>query len=241
MTTVTTTTTLKECSKEEILELIGEHEDNVERVFTDGQDVFVIVPDDSCDWDFIRESFSEMNFNTFIRGYGSLHDSGYGSLSDLLDNLLWEGVVDELKPKHDSTTDLFNDIISRLDKKGIIAFPIAATLHGSIHYYRGTTFDRWDGGIAGLAWREKENIRKLFGYSRITAKVRKELEQFVDDGLEYFTNAANGYVYRWKQYSLQEDGEYEIVDSCWGYVGEKDKDIIDVDVSIAENLVEIAD
>lgn len=71
----------------------------------------------------------------------------------------------------------------------------------------------WDSGRLGLIYVNKEKLRKEYGVSRITEKIREKAAKVLQNEVEIYDNYIRGNIYGF----ITKDANGEVVDSCWGY------------------------
>lgn len=147
------------------------------------------MPDSPRNWDNIG------TFYTWENRYSSPDGNGYGSMTEFIESIIGENMVEKLKGKNTNITSLFEDICDKFDKKGYILYPVSRYEHGMVRYYIGDS-EGWDTGVVGVIFAEKEKIYKEFGVKKISKKIREKVEKVFEDELEIYTNFANGDVYR---------------------------------------------
>jgi len=92
------------------------------------------------------------------------------------------------------------------------------------YIHSGTTlnttgfFCSWDSGQSGIIFATHEDIRKAYGRTRITKKLRQTVEKILACEVYMFSQYIGGEVYT---YSVK-DSVGEEVDSCSGYYEEDD-------------------
>ena len=123
-----------------------------------------------------------------------------------------ESVVQEFGGSQDQT-----GIEKALDR-GAIWLPVWKYEHSGCAYRaaKSNPFHcPWDSGQAGFIFAKKDAVRKEYGVSRITAKVRAKVLEVLKAEVETYGQWANGEVYGF----IVKDTEGEEVDSCWGIIG----------------------
>lgn len=102
-------------------------------------------------------------------------------------------------------------------EKNAVILPLFLYDHSGITISTGPFSCPWDSGQVGWIYVTKDQIRKEYGVSRITKKVREKviklLEAEVETYDQYLTGDVWGFVIE-----HPEDGE---VDSCWGFFGDE--------------------
>ena len=122
----------------------------------------------------------------------------YESPDEITDEL--EEIADEHDISLSKDCDL-NALISALQEAGYYAVPVYILDHGSVHYSTHDFGDKWDSGMAGVAYAKKSGADE------------KKLQKMIDAELAEYETWANGNVYG---ISVRgEDGE--VVDGEGGF------------------------
>jgi len=74
----------------------------------------------------------------------------------------------------------------------------------------------WDSGQVGYLYISLEDVRKEYGWKRITKKRRAQIEKYLTGEVETYDHYLTGSVYG---YTIEKGEDEEHVDSCWGYFG----------------------
>lgn len=223
---------------ERVYEPIAVYKDYVRRFMNKNGDTLYIVNDEICDNPLNDLAPTVMNYYTWERDYQSIQTQSekFNSASDWYDSIMGDGAFDEAN-EHCSKlgkgpVGFAKYLCEKLDKKGILAYPILKQEHGTVHYYLGDSIDYWDGSVSGFAWQTKSNLYKEYEVSRLTPKLKDEIYDLVDKNLKVYTDWANGYCYGYQLFT-QENGD-DIIDSCYGYIGySNDEELLD---EIKDNL-----
>ena len=223
---------------ERVYEPIAVYKDYVRRFMNKNGDTLYIVNDEICDNPLNDLAPTVMNYYTWERDYQSIQTQSekFNSASDWYDSIMGDGAFDEAN-EHCSKlgkgpVGFAKYLCEKLDKKGILAYPILKQDHGTVHYYLGDSIDYWDGSVSGFAWQTKSNLYKEYEVSRLTPKLKDEIYDLVDKNLKVYTDWANGYCYGYQLFT-QENGD-DIIDSCYGYIGySNDEELLD---EIKDNL-----
>ena len=223
---------------ERVYEPIAVYKDYVRRFMNKNGDTLYIVHDEICDNPLDDLAPTVMNYYTWERDYQSIQtqSENFNSASDWYDSIMGNGAFDEAN-EHCSKlgkgpVGFAKYLCEKLDKEGILAYPILKQEHGTVHYYLGDSIDYWDGSVAGFAWQTKSSLYKEYKVSRLTPKLKGEIYDLVDKSLKVYTDWANGYCYGYQLFT-QENGD-DIVDSCYGYIGySNDEELLD---EIKDNL-----
>lgn len=102
--------------------------------------------------------------------------------------------------KHTNTNDLFKGLNALAQKQGKLVLPITKYEHSQVRYDLGVD-QGWDCGVAGFVLVDSERFKKIFGDSA-------EVEKYLSDWLDEYTDYANGDVYMATTYQL--NSEYQI-------------------------------
>lgn len=223
---------------ERVYEPIAVYKDYVRRFMNKNGDTLYIVNDEICDNPLDDLAPTVMNYYTWERDYQSIQTQSekFNSASDWYDSIMGDGAFDEAN-EHcyklgKGPVGFAKYLCEKLDKKGILAYPILKQEHGTVHYYLGDSIDYWDGSVSGFAWQTKSNLYKEYEVSRLTPKLKDKIYDLVDKNLKVYTDWANGYCYGYQLFT-QENGD-DIVDSCYGYIGySNDEELLD---EIKDNL-----
>lgn len=223
---------------ERVYEPIAVYKDYVRRFMNKNGDTLYIVNDEICDNPLDDLAPTVMNYYTWERDYQSIQTQSekFNSASDWYDSIMGDGAFDEAN-EHcyklgKGPVGFVKYLCEKLDKKGILAYPILKQEHGTVHYYLGDSIDYWDGSVAGFAWQTKSNLYKEYEVSRLTPKLKDKIYDLVDKNLKVYTDWANGYCYGYQLFT-QENGD-DIIDSCYGFVGySNDEELLD---EIKDNL-----
>lgn len=223
---------------ERVYEPIAVYKDYVRRFMNKNGDTLYIVNDEICDNPLNDLAPTVMNYYTWERDYQSIQTQSekFNSASDWYDSIMGDRAFNEAN-EHCSKlgkgpVGFAKYLCEKLDKKGILAYPILKQEHGTVHYYLGDSIDYWDGSVSGFAWQTKSNLYKEYEVSRLTPKLKDEIYDLVDKNLKVYTDWANGYCYGYQLFT-QENGD-DIIDSCYGYIGySNDEELLD---EIKDNL-----
>jgi hypothetical protein len=76
----------------------------------------------------------------------------------------------------------------------------------------------WDSGPLGYVFVTGENVRKEFGWKRISSKRKEQIERYLTGEVETYDQYIRGDVFGYVIKNNKEDDE---IDSCWGFYGEE--------------------
>lgn len=186
------------------------------------------IADSPRNWDNIGA------FYTWENRYISPDKNEYGSMTEFIESIIGENMVEKLKGKNTNITSLFEDICDKFDKKGYILYPVSRYEHGMVRYYIGDS-EGWDTGVVGVIFAEKEKIYKEFGVKKISKKIREKVEKVFEDELKEYTDYANGDVYS----ITVEDFDGKELESCGGIYA--DLYSLETAVELVKNFITVKD
>ena len=110
--------------------------------------------------------------------------------------------------------------VCRLNELGHVALPVSAYIHSGVVYKVGTPSQfpdsQWDAGYAGLIYVTREKVLKEYMVDELTDDLRKRINRYLADEVEYFSEWAEGHTYGY----VMTDHETLEEDSCWGFIGD---------------------
>ena len=111
------------------------------------------------------------------------------------------------------------------DKLGedYIWMPVYAYIHSGITVScrrYGIYRDSWDSGLFGIIAVEKSAVMKEHGYKEIGEKERKVIECCLEGEIQTLDSYYTGEVYGYTITKVDDTGNEEEYDSCWGYYGD---------------------
>ena len=107
-------------------------------------------------------------------------------------------------------------------KKARVVLPVYMLDHSGITFSMEDFHDPWDSGLIGYIAAFDDDIRRYFEVKRITSKVIEMTKQRLAQEVQDYDQFVRGEIYGFEVVKKNEDGEEEIVDSCYGYYGEED-------------------
>jgi hypothetical protein len=121
------------------------------------------------------------------------------NLTDYCDN--WDEVEEVLKKEFNTLVIL---PLFLYDHSGI-----------SMRTYRHGQHSSWDGGWVGFIFVEKDKVKKEWNVKRVSAKLKKKIEEILSSEVNTYDDYIQGNVYH---YSV-EDKHGNDIDSCGGFYG----------------------
>lgn len=110
--------------------------------------------------------------------------------------------------------DTMRRINAQLDKHYIM-LELHVYEHGGITMRTSPFYDPWDSGQVGFIYVPIADVKKEWGWKRLTAKRREQIESILKSEVEIYDDYLTGNVYGYKL--IDPDGLE--CDSCWGFYG----------------------
>lgn len=126
-------------------------------------------------------------------------------VDDLIDNL-FDGDSEAYQAEHDrynNASDLFKGLNKIAKNQGMLIYPITKYEHSLVNYYLGTD-EGWDCGTAGFVLVDVKQAKENYGFTN-----KANIESYLNNVLEAYTDYANGDVYCATIYELNSKGEKE--------------------------------
>lgn len=118
-----------------------------------------------------------------------------------------------LGDEHDFSTP--DELIEFVNRRDVIALPLYLYDHGGITMSTSSFSCRWDSGQVGYIYMTYDEIRKEWGWKRITKDRYNMILERLEHEVKLYDQYLTGDVYG---FSI-EDADGEELDSCWGYYG----------------------
>lgn len=148
----------------------------------------------------------------------------------------------KLGDKHDLSVD---DLKETVKRKDVIALPLYLLDHSGL-WMRTVRFledpQGWDTSAVGYIFVDFATIRKEYSVKRISRKLRRKVEDVLEQEVQTYSQYLSGEVYG---YSAR-NARGEVVDSCWGFYGDEgEKDMVQeaqtaIDYAIQEEALQNA-
>lgn len=116
--------------------------------------------------------------------------------------------------EHRWTADRCARLFDALSAKAII-LPLYLYDHSGITMNTTGFHCPWDSGQVGFIHLSLEDVRREYGVQRVSAKLRRTVEDVLRAEVEVYDDYLRGNVYG---YVIERDSDH--VDSCWGYIGD---------------------
>lgn len=133
---------------------------------------------------------------------------------DLSDNINSKEFFDRHGDDINSWNDIKNILIKEYNAK--IILPLYLYNHSGITINTTGFSCRWDSGQVGFVYITSDRIKKEYGVKRISKKLIKKIEGYLNNEVETYNNYLIGEVYG---YVLKDKITGEEIDSCWGFYG----------------------
>ena len=134
---------------------------------------------------------------------------------DLIDTI-FDGDEEAYQAEHDkhtNTNGLFNGLAYIAQKQGKLVLPITKYEHSQVRYYLGVDQD-WDCSVIGFVVVDMEKFKSYYGVNS-----NSEIESYLNDWLDEYTDYANGEIYLATVYQLNSeheiDGEIDCIDNLF--------------------------
>jgi hypothetical protein len=128
--------------------------------------------------------------------------------------VFWHGRYD-IGDKHDFTAESFREY---MNDHGVVAvLPVYMYDHSGIGFSIGRDgypFNcPWDSGQVGWIYTTREKVREFLGEKRITAKMKKRVEEILTGEVKAYDQFHSGEVYGY----MVKDPDGEDIESCWNF------------------------
>ena len=128
------------------------------------------------------------------------------------------------------------DLVMAAIDKHTVMLPLYLHDHGGITMSTGGYSCPWDSGQVGYIYATRETILKEFSAKKLTAKLRRQVEDILRSEVKTYAQYLEGDVYGYVIYKIDEPCDCdpepwnnyppcnctkhaEVVDSCWGFYG----------------------
>ncbi len=91
--------------------------------------------------------------------------------------------------------------------------------HSGLSISSGPFLCRWDSRWFGIVAVSVEQVKKEYGWKVLTQSRRKKIEEYLQNEIDTYNEYLHGEVYGFQV--TPEDDDTEILDSCWGFFGDK--------------------
>lgn len=121
----------------------------------------------------------------------------------------------DLGDKHNMSMEELQEIIERKD---VVSLPLFLYDHGGITISTGPFSCPWDSGQVGYIYVTHEEILKNWGGKRVTKALRQKAIDLMKSEVKGYDDYLTGNVYGY----VIEDREGNVIESCWGFIGDYD-------------------
>jgi len=128
------------------------------------------------------------------------------------------------------------DLVMAVIDKHTVMLPLYLYDHGGITMNTGGYSCPWDSGQVGYIYATRDTILKEFSAKKLTAKLRRQVEDILRSEVKTYAQYLEGDVYGYVIYKIDEPCDCdpepwynyppcdctkhaEVVDSCWGFYG----------------------
>lgn len=117
-----------------------------------------------------------------------------------------------------SVEDMWKHLDERGGRSRAVVLPLYLYDHSGLAMSAEPYWDPWDSGQVGYIFADAERIRREYRVRRISAAVRREVEEVLRGEVEVYNWWLRGEVYGYQLFRLGPGGP-ELEDSCWGFYG----------------------
>jgi len=118
----------------------------------------------------------------------------------------------DLGDEHSYTKE---ELIDMVESGKYIYLPLYLYDHSGITMNTTGFSCQWDSGQVGFIIADKEEVKKEFGWKKLTAERIEKIKSYLKDEVQAYDHYLQGNIYG---YSVKND-EGEELDSSWGYYG----------------------
>lgn len=140
--------------------------------------------------------------------------------------------------------------MDRLASKKMIWLPLDLYDHGSITMRVGSSlYPEFDRGTCGVIWVSLEDVKKEFGWKRMSRKRYSQIEKILRQEVETYAQYLEGSVYGFEYTITHKEHcdccehdwtEEDASDSCWGFYGDPSDYMLDeVNADLAQYGVKV--
>ena len=125
----------------------------------------------------------------------------------------------EIQQKIAEIDRIINDRIQTEFDKYFISLPVYMYEHSGITISTGGFSCSWDSGQLGFIYVSKADIRKEYGWKNITKKRIAQIAKYLDGEIKVYDQYLVGDVWGFQIGNYNEYGEFNCMDSCYGFYG----------------------
>lgn len=123
---------------------------------------------------------------------------------------------------YDDWQEMEKEIIREEDVAVIL--PLYLYDHSGITMSIGKFSCPWDSGQVGFIYVTKEKLREKYDKKRVSQKLKDRAEEILESEVETYDQYLTGDVFGFSVEKKDEDGDWEDIDSCWGFYGSNVKE-----------------
>ena len=114
---------------------------------------------------------------------------------------------------------IINDRIQTEFDKYFISLPVYMYEHSGITISTGGFSCPWDSGQLGFIYVSKEKVRKEYGWKNITKQRYDKIVTYLSGEIKTYDQYLTGDVWAFQIGNYNEYGEFNCIDSCYGFYG----------------------
>jgi len=129
-----------------------------------------------------------------------------------------------------------DDFYEWLEDQKVVILPLYLYDHSGIAISTNSWIGRaqhaeWDSGVVGCIYVTLDDVRKEYSRSRVTKKLREQVEEVLRQEVASYSQYISGQVLGY----VLEDSEGELIDSLFGWYGDRDS-LIEEALSIEQDI-----
>lgn len=148
-----------------------------------------------------------------------------------------EGWIDLWDYSFEDLVKLVIDGAIDKENKYIAWLPVYIYDHSGITINTTGFSCRWDSGRIGIVYTSLLDDNDDLPIPQEGESILEAAERVLRSEIKYIDQIITGSVYGFQEYAVDEDGDYYVDDSCWGFVGELTDDIENKD-SVLPDILE---
>ena len=148
----------------------------------------------------------------------------------------WTRLMNKASEPIAASDNKIKDLVTAVIDKHTVMLPLYLYDHGGLTMNTGGYSCPWDSGQVGYIYATRETILKEFSAKKLTAKLRRKVEDILRSEVKTYAQYLEGDVYGYVIYKIDEPCDCdpepwnnyppcnctkhaEVVDSCWGFYG----------------------
>jgi hypothetical protein len=135
-----------------------------------------------------------------------------------------------------------NEFAEFLKEEKPICLPLYLYDHSGItistksERFRACDPQGWDWGMLGYIYATKEDVRKEYGVKHVTRKILEKVTKLLQSEVQEYDHYLTGNVYGY-EITKGERQAGEVIDSCWGFFGYPEDDMIAAAKAVIDQII----